>query len=87
MTTAPFAAPVPRERLPFPYRPEAEVVHTLAARAAAGLDWPAVVAAARPWVEGVRAHPADDIFIAAVADHNFFARPYLPHANGKPQVY
>jgi RHH-type transcriptional regulator, proline utilization regulon repressor / proline dehydrogenase / delta 1-pyrroline-5-carboxylate dehydrogenase len=58
MTTAPFAAPVPRERLPFPYRPEAEVVHTLAAQAAAGLDWPAVVAAARPWVEGVRAHPA-----------------------------
>jgi len=58
MTTHPFTAPPPRARLPFPYRPEAEVVQSLAAQAAAGLDWPAVVAVARPWVEGVRAHPA-----------------------------
>jgi RHH-type proline utilization regulon transcriptional repressor/proline dehydrogenase/delta 1-pyrroline-5-carboxylate dehydrogenase len=53
-----FAAPPPRERLPFPYRAEPEVAAALAEAARTGLDWPAVVAAARPWVEAVRAHPA-----------------------------
>ena len=48
----------PRARLPFPYRAEREVVTALAACAAAALDWPAVVAAARPWVQSVRDNPA-----------------------------
>ncbi|HEY6134508.1 MAG TPA: L-glutamate gamma-semialdehyde dehydrogenase [Rubrivivax sp.] len=58
MTAAPFAAPPPRARLPFPYRAEREVVTALAASAGAALDWPGVVAAARPWVESVRDNPA-----------------------------
>jgi RHH-type proline utilization regulon transcriptional repressor/proline dehydrogenase/delta 1-pyrroline-5-carboxylate dehydrogenase len=46
-----------KPRLPYPYRPEADVVdHAL--QRTAGLDWGAVVAMARPWVEGVRAAPA-----------------------------
>jgi RHH-type transcriptional regulator, proline utilization regulon repressor / proline dehydrogenase / delta 1-pyrroline-5-carboxylate dehydrogenase len=58
MTAATFTPPPLRERLPFPYRPEADIAAALAAQAAAGLDWPAAVAQARPWVEAVRAHPA-----------------------------
>jgi RHH-type proline utilization regulon transcriptional repressor/proline dehydrogenase/delta 1-pyrroline-5-carboxylate dehydrogenase len=46
------------ERLPFPYRPEAEALAAAGATLAGALDWPRVVAAARPWVEAVRAHPA-----------------------------
>ena len=58
MTPPPiFAAPAERERLPFPYRPEAAVVRAALARLQ-GLDWPAVAASARPWVEAVRARPA-----------------------------
>ncbi len=49
-------APTP-PRLPFPYREEAAVVEACLA-ALKGLDWPAVVAAATPWVEGVRRTPA-----------------------------
>ncbi|CAD5373311.1 Proline dehydrogenase,Delta-1-pyrroline-5-carboxylate dehydrogenase [Rubrivivax sp. A210] len=45
-------------RLPFPYRPEAEVVAAALDVLRGRLDWPAVVAAARPWVLGARAHPA-----------------------------
>ncbi len=44
-------------RLPYPYRDEAVVVEAALA-ALHGLDWPAVVAMATPWVEGVRASPA-----------------------------
>jgi RHH-type proline utilization regulon transcriptional repressor/proline dehydrogenase/delta 1-pyrroline-5-carboxylate dehydrogenase len=47
----------PPARLPYPYRDEAGVVDASLARLS-GLDWPAVVAQARPWVEGVRAAPA-----------------------------
>jgi RHH-type proline utilization regulon transcriptional repressor/proline dehydrogenase/delta 1-pyrroline-5-carboxylate dehydrogenase len=47
----------PPARLPYPYRDEAGVVDASLARLA-GLDWAAVVAEARPWVEGVRASPA-----------------------------
>ncbi len=50
--------PPPRERLPFPYRPEGAVVATALQALAGRLDWPAVVATARPWVEAVRAQPA-----------------------------
>ena len=45
-------------RLPFPYRPEAEVVAEGLAALSGRLDWPAVIDAARPWVLGARAHPA-----------------------------
>ncbi len=50
--------PAPAARLPFPYRPEAEVVAAALAALQGRLDWPAVVDAARPWVLGARAHPA-----------------------------
>jgi RHH-type transcriptional regulator, proline utilization regulon repressor / proline dehydrogenase / delta 1-pyrroline-5-carboxylate dehydrogenase len=45
-------------RLPFPYRPEPEVVAASLAALAGRLDWPAVVAAATPWVRAVREQPA-----------------------------
>ena len=46
------------DRLPFPYRPEAEAVQAAQAVLTGALDWPAVVRQARPWVDAVRAHPA-----------------------------
>src|SRR5687767_3730256 len=49
--------PASTSRLPFPYRPEAEAVRA-ALQSLDGLDWPAVIAAATPWVAAVRAHPA-----------------------------
>ena len=58
MSTLPFTPPAPRARLPQPYRDELAVLHTLAPPLAAALDWPAVIAAARPWVQSVRDHPA-----------------------------
>ncbi len=51
-------SPSPRARLPFPYRPELEVVSTSLAQLQGGLDWPAVQAAAKPWVQAVRDTPA-----------------------------
>jgi len=50
--------PTPADRLPFPYRPEAEAVQAAVDTLAGSLDWPRVVADAKPWVEAVRAHPA-----------------------------
>jgi RHH-type proline utilization regulon transcriptional repressor/proline dehydrogenase/delta 1-pyrroline-5-carboxylate dehydrogenase len=50
------AKPAP-PRLPYPYRDEASVVNA-ALTSLQGLEWRAVVAAATPWVEGVRASPA-----------------------------
>jgi RHH-type proline utilization regulon transcriptional repressor/proline dehydrogenase/delta 1-pyrroline-5-carboxylate dehydrogenase len=45
------------QRLPFPYRPEADIVrHQLVALRAA-LDWPAAAAVAAPWVQAVRRRP------------------------------
>ena len=58
MPTTPFIAPPEAARLPDPYRPEPGVVQTLAARVRAALDWPAVIAAASPWVDQVRKNPA-----------------------------
>ena len=52
-----FVAAPAQARLPFPYRPEAAVVQAALERLGP-LDWPAIAAQARPWVEGVRAHPA-----------------------------
>jgi RHH-type transcriptional regulator, proline utilization regulon repressor / proline dehydrogenase / delta 1-pyrroline-5-carboxylate dehydrogenase len=45
-------------RLPFPYRPEAEVVSASLAALQGRLNWPAVIAAATPWVRAVREQPA-----------------------------
>jgi RHH-type transcriptional regulator, proline utilization regulon repressor / proline dehydrogenase / delta 1-pyrroline-5-carboxylate dehydrogenase len=52
-----MTTPPPQQRLPDPHRAEAGVVDALLARCA-GLDWPAVIAAAKPWVVGVRSNPA-----------------------------
>jgi RHH-type proline utilization regulon transcriptional repressor/proline dehydrogenase/delta 1-pyrroline-5-carboxylate dehydrogenase len=58
-STSAFAAGPQQARLPYPYRPEAEVVAAaLSALEGGGVRWPAVVQAARPWVEQVRAKPA-----------------------------
>ncbi|WP_419964739.1 L-glutamate gamma-semialdehyde dehydrogenase [Pelomonas candidula] len=53
-----FTAPPEQPRLPDPYRAEAGVVQSLAARVGAALDWPGVIAMASPWVEQVRKNPA-----------------------------
>ena len=52
-----FCAPPARARLPYPYGAEADAVNAALARVGT-LDWPAVIARAKPWVEGVRANPA-----------------------------
>ncbi|WP_442909309.1 L-glutamate gamma-semialdehyde dehydrogenase [Ideonella sp. BN130291] len=57
-TTAPFPAPPQRARLPFPYRPELDVVQQALQSVRAQLDWPAAVRAATPWVQAVRDKPA-----------------------------
>ncbi|GAP35046.1 bifunctional proline dehydrogenase/L-glutamate gamma-semialdehyde dehydrogenase PutA [Piscinibacter sakaiensis] len=55
----PVAPPgTPARRLPPPVRPEAEVVAALRRSLEGALDWPAVVEAARPWVDAVRTTPA-----------------------------
>ncbi len=50
--------PAPAARLPFPYRPEAQAVAASLAVLQGQLDWPAVIASARPWVRAVRERPA-----------------------------
>jgi len=52
-TTAP-----PAGRLPFPYRPEFEVLALLLAPLSGAVDWPSAVRIARPWVQAVRDKPA-----------------------------
>ena len=44
-------------RLPFPYRPESDVVASHLQAMALALDWPAAVETARPWVNAVRSNP------------------------------
>ncbi|MGA8787126.1 MAG: proline dehydrogenase family protein, partial [Polaromonas sp.] len=44
-------------RLPFPYRPEADILAGQLQRLAGALDWAAAAQAARPWVQAVRLHP------------------------------
>ncbi len=51
-------APPPHARLPPPVRGEAEVVARLGRAAGQSIDWPGVVATARPWVQAVRDKPA-----------------------------
>ena len=48
--------PVP-QRLPFPYRPEGEVVAHRLQVVSAGLDWAAAAKVATPWVQAVRDNP------------------------------
>ncbi len=48
----------PAPRLPFPYRPEPEVLAALLRQLQGRLDWPGVIAQARPWVQAVRDKPA-----------------------------
>ena len=45
------------QRLPFPYRREADVVGHRLQSLHDALDWPAAARVARPWVEAVRKHP------------------------------
>ncbi len=45
------------QRLPFPYRPEADIVQRQLAALNAVLDWPVAAAVAAPWVQAVRRHP------------------------------
>ncbi len=54
----PFVLPTQRQRLPFPYQPEADALAAARARLGSTLKWPAVVAAATPWVYAVRDNPA-----------------------------
>jgi RHH-type transcriptional regulator, proline utilization regulon repressor / proline dehydrogenase / delta 1-pyrroline-5-carboxylate dehydrogenase len=51
-------SPTSQPRLPFPYRPEAEVVAASLAALQGQLNWPAVVATGTPWVQAVRDKPA-----------------------------
>ena len=44
-------------RLPFPYRPEAEIVAQHLGALSRALDWAAVAKVATPWVQAVRANP------------------------------
>ena len=44
-------------RLPFPYRPEAEIVSQHLGSLSGALDWAAVAKVATPWVQAVRANP------------------------------
>ncbi|MBC7662781.1 MAG: L-glutamate gamma-semialdehyde dehydrogenase, partial [Caulobacter sp.] len=53
-----FVAPPQHARLPYPYRPEVDVVEAVLATLAGQLDWAQVIRAGRPWVESVRDKPA-----------------------------
>lgn len=44
-------------RLPFPYRPEADIVAAHLQRFAGALDWAAAAHSAQPWVQAVRDNP------------------------------
>ena len=55
-TTGFAAAPVV-DRLPSPYRPEAEVVSEALASLRGALDWAAAARVAAPWVQAVRDNP------------------------------
>jgi len=57
-STPQFVAGPQQARLPYPYRPEVEVVDAALGTLRGKLDWAAVIAAGRPWVEAVRDKPA-----------------------------
>jgi RHH-type proline utilization regulon transcriptional repressor/proline dehydrogenase/delta 1-pyrroline-5-carboxylate dehydrogenase len=56
-TPTPAAATPDADRLPFPYRPEAEVVADSLAALHGALDWVAAARVAAPWVQAVRDQP------------------------------
>jgi len=47
----------PTQRLPFPYRPESDVVGHRLKSLSDALDWAAAARVAQPWVQAVRKHP------------------------------
>jgi len=53
-----FVAAPQQARLPYPYRPEVDVVEAALATLQGQLDWAQVIRAGRPWVEAVRDKPA-----------------------------
>ncbi|MFL6626279.1 MAG: L-glutamate gamma-semialdehyde dehydrogenase [Vitreoscilla sp.] len=53
-----FVAKPQQARLPYPYRPEVDVVEAALATLTGQLDWAQVIRAGRPWVESVREKPA-----------------------------
>ncbi|MEO8057322.1 MAG: L-glutamate gamma-semialdehyde dehydrogenase [Burkholderiales bacterium] len=53
-----FSAPPVSARLPYPYRPEFEVLASLLQGLATSVGWPAAMRSARPWVQSVRDNPA-----------------------------
>jgi RHH-type transcriptional regulator, proline utilization regulon repressor / proline dehydrogenase / delta 1-pyrroline-5-carboxylate dehydrogenase len=53
----PASLPPTTDRLPSPYRPEAEVVRARLASLETALDWAGAAAIAAPWVAAVRKHP------------------------------
>ena len=56
-TPTPAAATPDADRLPFPYRPEADCVTEGLATLHGALDWPAAASMAAPWVQAVRDNP------------------------------
>jgi RHH-type transcriptional regulator, proline utilization regulon repressor / proline dehydrogenase / delta 1-pyrroline-5-carboxylate dehydrogenase len=50
-------SPAPAQRLPFPYRPEADVVSHRLKSLSDALDWAAAAKVAQPWVQAVRKNP------------------------------
>ncbi|HEY8975963.1 MAG TPA: proline dehydrogenase family protein, partial [Burkholderiaceae bacterium] len=57
-STSTFVAKPQQARLPYPYRPEVDVVEAALATLTGQLDWAQVIRAGRPWVEAVREKPA-----------------------------
>ena len=57
-SASPFVAKPQQARLPYPYRPEVDVVEAALATLTGQLDWAEVIRAGRPWVEAVREKPA-----------------------------
>ncbi len=53
-----FNTAAPKARLPSPYRDEFAVLSALLVTLSGGVDWPAAVRMARPWVQAVRDKPA-----------------------------
>jgi RHH-type transcriptional regulator, proline utilization regulon repressor / proline dehydrogenase / delta 1-pyrroline-5-carboxylate dehydrogenase len=57
-SSLPFVAAPQQPRLPYPYRPEVDVVEAALATLQGQLDWAQVIRAGRPWVQAVREKPA-----------------------------
>ena len=57
-STSSFVAKPQQARLPYPYRPEVDVVEAALTTLTVQLDWAQVIRTGRPWVEAVREKPA-----------------------------